>query len=115
MRYRLDGSKILKVSWTDAVVQCPCGQVLAVQLTAMQICPVLMLAAIVKGARNLDVSKIMGNEALQAPVEFVQVYLDPKDRNTTEYKLETFGAVYQKLTGKQVAFEFPVVEDGRAA
>ena len=46
---------------------------------------------------------------------FVQVYLDPKDRNTTEYKLETFGAVYQKLTGKQVAFEFPVVEDGRAA
>lgn len=44
-----------------------------------------------------------------------QVYLDPKDRNTTEYKLETFGAVYRKLTGKEVAFEFPVIEDGRTA
>ena len=44
-----------------------------------------------------------------------QVYLDPKDRSTTEYKLETFGAVYRKLTGKEVAFEFPVIEDGRAA
>jgi small subunit ribosomal protein S7e len=47
--------------------------------------------------------------------KILKVYLDPKDRNTTEYKLETFGAVYQKLTGKQVAFEFPVVEDGRTA
>ena len=37
-----------------------------------------------------------------------QVYLDPKDRNTTEYKLDTFGAVYKKLTGKDVVFDFPV-------
>lgn len=29
----------------------------------------------------------------------VQVHLDPKDRNSTEYKLETFGSVYKRLTG----------------
>jgi len=40
----------------------------------------------------------------------LKVYLDPKDRNTTEYKTETFAGVYKKLTGKDVAFEFPVAE-----
>ena len=39
-----------------------------------------------------------------------QVFLDPKDRNTTEYKLDTFAGVYKKLTGKDVSFEFPVQE-----
>jgi small subunit ribosomal protein S7e len=36
------------------------------------------------------------------------VHLDPKDRNTTEYKLDTFASVYKRLTGKEVSFEFPV-------
>jgi len=40
----------------------------------------------------------------------LKVYLDPKDRNTTEYKVDAFAGVYKKLTGKDVAFEFPVVE-----
>jgi hypothetical protein len=35
-----------------------------------------------------------------------QVFLDPKDRNSTEYKLETFAGVYKKLTGKDVVFEY---------
>ncbi|GBG90863.1 hypothetical protein CBR_g51369 [Chara braunii] len=47
---------------------------------------------------RLDGSKIM------------KVYLDPEERNSTEYKLETFGGVYKKLTGKEVTFEFPVHE-----
>ncbi len=28
-----------------------------------------------------------------------QVHLDPKDRNSTEYKMETFASVYKRLTG----------------
>lgn len=43
-------------------------------------------------------------------VSGMQVYLDPKDRNSTEWKVETFKGVYKKLTGKDVVFEFPVQE-----
>ena len=48
--------------------------------------------------------------AWRPPPPLSQVYLDPKDRNTTEYKLETFAGVYKKVTGKDVTFEFPVTE-----
>ncbi|XP_042013159.1 40S ribosomal protein S7-like [Salvia splendens] len=47
---------------------------------------------------RLDGSKIM------------KVFLDPKSRNDTENKLETFARVYMKLSGKDVGFEFPTVE-----
>jgi small subunit ribosomal protein S7e len=36
--------------------------------------------------------------------------LDPKERNNTEYKLESYAGVYRKLTGKDVDFDFPVTE-----
>ncbi|KAE8723596.1 40S ribosomal protein S7 [Hibiscus syriacus] len=39
-----------------------------------------------------------------------KVSLDPKERNNTEYKLETFSVVYRKLAGKDVVFEYPVTE-----
>ena len=42
--------------------------------------------------------------------KLLKVFLDPKDRNTTEYKVDAFAGVYKKLTGKDVAFEFPNVE-----
>ncbi|MFS7999637.1 putative ribosomal protein S7e [Helianthus anomalus] len=52
-----------------------------------------------KGVRyRLDGSKIM------------KVYLDPKARNDTEYKLETFSGVYRKLSGKDVVFEYHINE-----
>merc|ERR1712176_1405702 len=38
--------------------------------------------------------------------KLLKVFLDPKDRNTSEYKLETFAGVYSKMTGKAVTFEY---------
>ncbi|KAH7656725.1 small subunit ribosomal protein S7e protein [Dioscorea alata] len=48
---------------------------------------------------RLDGSKIM------------KIFLDPKERNNTEYKLETFAGVYRKLSGKDVVFEYPMTEN----
>jgi small subunit ribosomal protein S7e len=38
----------------------------------------------------------------------VKVLLDPKDQSVLEGKVEGFAAVYHKLTGKNVVFEFPL-------
>eukprot|EP00158_Paraphelidium_tribonemae_P000909 Partr_v1_DN23656_c0_g1_i1_m18934 putative ribosomal protein S7 len=40
--------------------------------------------------------------------KLVKVLLDNKDKNVLEYKLDTFSAVYKKMTGKDVVFEFSV-------
>ncbi|PIA14133.1 ribosomal protein S7e [Coemansia reversa NRRL 1564] len=37
----------------------------------------------------------------------IKVFLDSKDATSLEYKLDTFSAVYRRLTGKDVVFEFP--------
>jgi small subunit ribosomal protein S7e len=39
----------------------------------------------------------------------IKVFLDAKDRAAVDYKVDTFGEVYRKLTGKSVVFEFPAV------
>ncbi|KAI5853558.1 ribosomal protein S7e [Tricharina praecox] len=39
----------------------------------------------------------------------IKVFLDAKDRAAVDYKVDTFGEVYRKLTGKTVVFEFPAV------
>ncbi|KAH3677621.1 hypothetical protein WICMUC_001724 [Wickerhamomyces mucosus] len=36
-----------------------------------------------------------------------KVLLDSKDATAVDYKLESFQSIYNKLTGKQVVFEFP--------
>ncbi|KDO59027.1 hypothetical protein CISIN_1g029530mg [Citrus sinensis] len=38
------------------------------------------------------------------------IFLDPKERNNTEYKLESFSGVYRKLTGKDVVFDYPITD-----
>ena len=39
----------------------------------------------------------------------MRVFLDEKEKNNCENRLDTFQAVYKMLTGKECAFEFPVV------
>jgi small subunit ribosomal protein S7e len=36
-------------------------------------------------------------------------FLDSKDQNSLEYKLDSFSSIYRRLTGKDVVFEFPAV------
>ncbi|KAL6326704.1 hypothetical protein AAG906_010878 [Vitis piasezkii] len=40
--------------------------------------------------------------------KIIKIFLDPKEQNNTENKLETFAGVYRKLSGKDVVFEYPV-------
>ncbi|KAI9634181.1 ribosomal protein S7e [Dioszegia hungarica] len=40
--------------------------------------------------------------------KLIRVFLDAKDQNLLEYKLDTFSSVYRQLAGKDVHFEFPV-------
>ncbi|XP_042460986.1 40S ribosomal protein S7-like [Zingiber officinale] len=42
--------------------------------------------------------------------KIIKIFLDLKERNNTEYKLETFTGVYRKLCGKEVVFEYPVTD-----
>ncbi|XP_042387452.1 40S ribosomal protein S7-like, partial [Zingiber officinale] len=45
--------------------------------------------------------------------KIIKIFLDPKELNNTEYKLETFSGVYHKLCGKDVVFEYPVTESAQ--
>lgn len=38
----------------------------------------------------------------------IKVFLDPKDQAALESKVDSFSAVYRKLTGKDVVFDFPL-------
>ncbi|ORX35376.1 ribosomal protein S7e [Kockovaella imperatae] len=40
--------------------------------------------------------------------KLTKVFLDAKEQNLLEYKLDTFSSVYRALAGKDVHFEFPV-------
>lgn len=37
----------------------------------------------------------------------IKVHLDKNQQTNIEHKVDTFSAVYKKLTGKDVVFEFP--------
>jgi small subunit ribosomal protein S7e len=38
----------------------------------------------------------------------LKVILDEKERGGVDYRLDTYGEVYKKLTGRGVGFEFPM-------
>ncbi|KAK3135848.1 hypothetical protein QOZ80_5BG0424240 [Eleusine coracana subsp. coracana] len=40
----------------------------------------------------------------------MKILLDPKERTSTESKLDTYSSVYQRLCGKDVVFDYPVAE-----
>uniref|UniRef100_A0A0D9WFD1 40S ribosomal protein S7 n=1 Tax=Leersia perrieri TaxID=77586 RepID=A0A0D9WFD1_9ORYZ len=42
--------------------------------------------------------------------KIMKIFLDPKERNNTEYKLDTFSSVYRRLCGKDVVFDYPMTE-----
>lgn len=37
----------------------------------------------------------------------IKVHLDKNQQTNIEHKVETFAAIYKRLTGKEVTFEFP--------
>ncbi|MBA0683642.1 hypothetical protein Gohar_010385 [Gossypium harknessii] len=104
--------RILRPPKKGSAVQRPRSRTLTAVHEAMLEDVVLPAEIVGKRTRyRIDGSKIMKANVLSfSATLFGQVYLDPKERNNTEYKLETFSAVYRKLAGKDVVFEFPVTE-----
>ncbi|XP_017879817.1 40S ribosomal protein S7-like, partial [Ceratina calcarata] len=39
--------------------------------------------------------------------QLIKVHLDKNEQTNIEHKVDTFAAVYKKLTGRDVTFEFP--------
>ncbi|KAK7271237.1 hypothetical protein RJT34_26968 [Clitoria ternatea] len=91
--------RILRPPKKGSAVQRPRSRTLTAVHEAMLEDIVLPAEIVGKRARyRIDGSKI------------TKVFLDTKERNNTEYKLETFAAVYRKFSGKEVVFDYPATE-----
>ena len=47
--------------------------------------------------------------------QLLKVLLDKKDQSSIEYKVDTYAQLYERLTGKAVAFEFPAQQSVETA
>ncbi|CAL5372039.1 unnamed protein product [Camellia sinensis] len=92
--------RIMRPPKKGSAVQRPCSRTLTSVHENMLEDIVVPAEIVGKRVRyHLDGSKIM------------KVFLDPKERNNTEYKLETFVSVYRRLSGRDVVFEYPLTAE----
>lgn len=91
--------RLLRPPKKGSAVQRPCNRTLTAVHDAMLEDIVYPAEIVGKRVRyRLDGSKV------------IKIFLDPKEKNNTEFKVDTFTSVYRKLSGKDVVFEYPVTE-----
>jgi hypothetical protein len=128
VRYRLDGSKIVKVRFEPMfstawllyfIVFCQViWEWVLMHYVSVSFMNIILISCN-QTIRNLDGIKRICRLFccwtfwLLSSMNWLiclQIFLDPKERNNTEYKLETFTAVYRRLCGKDVVYEYPLAE-----
>jgi hypothetical protein len=73
-------------------------------------CPLFVVILLKRTLHGVSSYAFFLNSTLMIHILVLQVFLDPKERANTEYKLDTFSSIYRRLCGKEVVFDYPVAE-----